>query len=155
MLTPDLIDHLKGELSTAIGTVDLQGKPNYARCWGAVSSDDLKHLTIFLPVAGGTLAHKNLEENPNISYNAANMRNFQTRQYKGVVTEMREATPEEAVICQQAGEASKELIEGFFGPELSQAWVGWKRNPCWAITFLVTEIYDQTPGPYAGKVIAV
>ena len=150
MITEELIEHFNGPMSTSIGTCNLEGVPNFARTWGVVVDDERKKMTIFLPEVVGEVAIENLKENPKIAYNIADMANFQTRQYKGTVTEIRTATNEEFEIANEMCENGLVPVGEFYGEEQANAWNNYIKTPLFAITFEVEEIYNQTPGKFAG-----
>ncbi len=82
-----------------------------------VVDDEQKKMTIFLPEVVGKIAIVNLKENPKIAYNIADMANFQTRQFKGTVTEIRTAVNEEFEIANKMCENGLIPIREFFGEE--------------------------------------
>ena len=150
MITEELIEHFNGPMSTSIGTCNLEGVPNFARTWGVVVDDERKKMTIFLPEVVGKVAIVNLKENPKIAYNIADMANFQTRQYKGTVTEIRMATDKEFEIANEMCENGLVPVSEFYGDEQANSWNSYIKTPLFAITFEVEEIYNQTPGKFAG-----
>jgi len=150
MITEELVEHFNGPMSTSIGTCNLDGIPNFARVWGVQIDDERKKMTIFLPEVVGKVAIVNLKENPKIAYNIADMANFQTRQYKGTVIEIRTATHEEFEIADEMCKNGLVPVGEFFGVDQANAWKNYIKTPLFAITFEVEEIYNQTPGKFAG-----
>ena len=137
MITEELVEHFNGPMSTSIGTCNLDGIPNFARVWGVQIDDERKKMTIFLPEVVGKVAIVNLKENPKIAYNIADMANFQTRQYKGTVIEIRTATHEEFEIADEMCKNGLVPVGEFFGVDHLEIGYGFTVKHLAMIPFLI------------------
>jgi hypothetical protein len=105
-------------------------------------------VTVFLPeaTAAGTLA--NLEANGMIAVVFEEILTHHTIQLKGRVSGIRPASGEERPVVERGIAGFFTQVEAVGGPP--GAVRRRRRWPCRAVTFAVSDVFEQTPGPRAG-----
>jgi hypothetical protein len=148
----DLASLLEGLVAVHVATRDASLVPD--EVMGAAASLDARsrRLTVYLPVATSETSLANLHDNGAIAVLLSQPLTHRTVQLKGRAEEIRPAREDE-----------REAVLGFaaaFDAEvetigLPPAVVRRRRRwPCHAVTFLVSEAWEQTPGPRAGEPLA-
>lgn len=139
-------------MSVIVGTVDGDGVPAPCRGVGLVSRDDFATLTVYVPVATSQETLANVATTRRIAVAASHPITHTTYQFKGVTRAVRLAKEEEAAVIRRYLDAWANVLDQVGMPEhLAQAVNHW---PAFAIEAVVEEIFDQTPGPSAGRRIA-
>lgn len=108
-----------------------------------------RRLTVYLPVTTSATSLANLRDNGAIAVVLSQPLTHRTVQLKGRAEEIRPAREDEreAVLAFAAAfDAEVETIG--LPPEVVRRRTRW---PCHAVTFLVSEAWEQTPGPRAGE----
>jgi predicted pyridoxine 5'-phosphate oxidase superfamily flavin-nucleotide-binding protein len=151
-MIPDSIVHLlKTGVSVMVGTRDASLMPECTRAWGIRVGTDRRAVTIFLSeaIAGKTL--DNLRENGKIAVTCTRPTDHVTCQLKGRVQRMKPVTSaNRETSLQWHREFMAELSAIGVPPALGEAWIV---EPTVAVEMAVTDVFDQTPGPGAGKKI--
>jgi hypothetical protein len=148
-ISEDLVDLFEGGVSILVGTRDAALRPEATRGVGALVHPDRARLTVFLPDSVSARAVENLRHNGVVAVGFSRLHDHHTVQVKGKVESLVAAT-----------EADREIVKRYhlvFAEVLSI--VGIPRTlvrllntwPCQAVTFEVTDIFLQTPGPNAGQ----
>lgn len=148
VIPEELAEFFEGGLSILVGTRDASLRPEATRGCGAVVHPDRTRLTVFLPteVAGRALA--NLRDNGLISVGFSSILDARTLQVKGRLEELRDATEADRPVITHYHAAYAEILYFTGLPRaLSRRFNVW---PSIAVTFVVTDIFHQTPGPNAG-----
>lgn len=153
MLSSEDTGELTGPLSISIATRDADLKPHFARSFGIRLSEDHLHATVLIPRAAFSQGLKDLEDNQNIAATVAHMSSFQTRQYKGKVTDIRECDDSDYELMFAVRQAGSENSALFFGPKAGEGWNRYILRPAVAVTFELSELYEQSPGAKAGDKI--
>ena len=148
-LSDELIEFAESGVSMMIGTCDAELRPETLRAGGALVAADRQHVTTWVnaELAQRTLA--NLKANPKIAAIFTRPMDHRSVQVKGEVIEVRPATDEERALSDRylAG-----FVEQLYCIGLPRAVT--RRLRFWpgvAITFTMTELFHQTPGPGAGQ----
>lgn len=152
MNTPELINFLNGPISVALGTT-AGGKPWFTRVFGVAARPGEKLLRVFVPKAVWDRPRANIERNDRIALTCGDMSDFQTKQFKGRVVDQTDASEEDLAIMEANLKICVPLMEAYFGPECTAGWRRFVLRPAVALTPEYTKVYDQTPGPSAGKEI--
>ncbi len=151
-MIPDSIVHLlETGVSVMIGTRNASLIPECTRAWGIQVAPDRHTMTIFLSetFAGETI--ENLRANGMIAVTCTRPTDHITCQLKGRVTTITQVTQAERDHCRQwHHDFMAELKAVGVPPELPEAWI---LEPTVAVEFAVSEVFDQTPGPGAGRKI--
>lgn len=151
----ELKSFLEGPVSVVVGTRDSRLVPEITRAWGPRVSEDRQRISLCVPLATSRKTLDNLEANGEIAVTFALPTNYRTFQLKG-----RHATAAEpddtdlaavgrhrdafAVVNEPLGHP-REYIESLWLAELETSAVLVK------ILFMPDQVFDQTPGPGAGR----
>ena len=118
--------------------------------FGARVTPDRRSVTVFLHHAFSSAPLANLRGNKRIALTVANPATHECYQFKGDVTSEGPASPD--------GRTVSELHVTKLAAKLGQKYANFERffdhfepGPPHAVTFVPREIYDQTPGPNAGR----
>ena len=138
---------LAGHDAIAVGTRDAALRPACALAAGVAYPGDGR-MTVYVPAAAGARTLADLEANGMIAVVFEQISTHHTIQVKGRVTEIREAAEEERVLVERSLAGFYAQIEAVGGqPSVVRRRRGW---PCRAVTFDVSDVFEQTPGPKAG-----
>jgi hypothetical protein len=136
-------------MSIVVATVDGHGQPAACRAIAIRSEDDLDTLTVFLPVATSHETIKNVATTKWLAVTSTYPLDNSATQIKGTTTEARLAREDEGVFVRERLEAFTGVLRAFGVPgRLAQSLSHW---PAFAVTIRVDQIFEQTPGPNAGK----
>jgi hypothetical protein len=151
-MIPDSIVHLLSTgVSVMVGTRDALLMPECTRAWGIHVGTDRGTATVFLSdaIAGKTL--DNLRENGQIAVTCTRPTDHITCQLKGRVRSMNPVTSANRETSRQwHREFMAELTAIGVPSQLGEAWIV---EPTVAVEIVVSDVFDQTPGPGAGKQI--
>ena len=149
-LDPEVVEFIHGGVAVGVATRDDDLRPEFARGWGPEVSADGRSLTLCVPAPEGSRMRANLEQNGAVAVGFSPPTIARAVQVKGVATLVGE--PEAADLERvdkhvRSFVAEAELIGA--PAELSQRmFVG---TGLVAIQFSIDEVFDQTPGPTAGR----
>ncbi|HYL36402.1 MAG TPA: pyridoxamine 5'-phosphate oxidase family protein [Bryobacteraceae bacterium] len=146
---------LQGPVSVLVGTRDSRLVPEITRAWGPRVSEDRQRVSLCVPLATSRKTLDNLEANGEIAVTLSLPTNYRTFQLKG-----RHATAAEpdstdlaavarhrdafAAVNEPLGQ-SRQRVEAFWRAEMETSAVLVK------IQFVPERLFDQTPGPGAGR----
>jgi hypothetical protein len=146
---------LEGPLSVLVGTRDSRLVPEITRGWGPRVSEDRRRISLCVPLATSGKTLDNLEANGEIAATFSLPTNYRTFQLKG--GHATSADPDsmdlEAVerhraafvgVNERLGQPRRQ-VEAFWRSEIETSATLVK------ILFAPEQIFDQTPGPGAGK----
>ena len=134
--------------SIIVATRDASLRPECVRGLGATVSDDRRRLTVLLndQLAGRIRAH--LADNGHIAVSFSRIVDHHTIQVKGHAVEVRAGHEAEQQALERYLAAFAEQVSLAGLPRSVVRRVCHER--CVAVSLLVEELYDQTPGPGAG-----
>jgi hypothetical protein len=140
---------LEAEVTIYVGTRAADLTPEITMGWGMRVQPEGREVDIFIDRAAGARTLENLRTSRLIAVTCASAITFQTVQVKGVCTEIEAPTQDDLVWVNGHREAYAEAVR-FRGipPHVSSS--TWSRDVM-RVRFLVNELFDQTPGPGAGK----
>jgi hypothetical protein len=148
LVTKDLVEFMESGASILVGTRDASLKPECLRGVGAhVGSDSVLHVFLNKAVAARTLA--NVADNGLAAVTFSRVVDHKTLQVKGRVQRTRDAVPAERAIQERYVAAFAEQVY-FAGLSRSIT----KRIRIWpsaVMELVITDIFEQTPGPNAGR----
>lgn len=148
-ITEDLAELFESGVSILVGTRDAQLVPEATRGCGAVVHRDRRQLNVFLPQSVAARPVANLRDNGRIAVAFSRVLDHKTIQVKGRAQEIRPATDAEREVITRYHVAYAEMIYMAGVPRARTRTMNvW---PSVAITFEVTDIFHQTPGPGAGE----
>lgn len=151
MIPQSIVDLLKTGVSVMVGTRDASLVPECTRAWGIRVGGKRESVTIFLSksIAGKTI--ENLLDNGQIAVTCTRPTDHITCQIKGHAGRMKAVTSADREVSRRwHNEFMAELRAIGVPPALSEAWIV---EPDLAVEMAVAEVFDQTPGPGAGKKI--
>lgn len=134
-----------------VGTRDAGLVPDEVMAAAALFDAEQRRLTVYLPVATSATSLANLRENGAIAVVLSQPLTHRTVQLKGRVEEIRPAREEERESVERHAAGFDAEVEAIgLPPAVVKRRTRW---PCHAVTFVVAEAYEQTPGPRAGEPI--
>jgi len=155
LIDDELKAFLEGPVSVLVGTRDSRLVPEITRAWGPWVSEDRQRVSLCVPVATSRKTLDNVEGNGVVAVAFSLPTNYKTIQLKG-----RRATAAEpdatdlsaverhrdafAAVNEPLGQP-RERVEAFGRAEIETSAVLVK------IIFVPEQIFDQTPGPGAGR----
>jgi Pyridoxamine 5'-phosphate oxidase len=160
MANPALIDDelkafLEGPLSVLVGTRDSRLVPEITRAWGPRVSEDRKRVSLCVPVATSRKTLDNIEGNGAIAVAFSLPTNYRTIQLKGRRATAAEPDSTDLAVVERHRDAfaavneplgqSRQRVEAFWRAEIETSAVLVK------ILFVPEQVFDQTPGPGAGR----
>ena len=144
-----IVELLSTGVSVVVGTRDGSLMPECTRAWGIRVEADHTRVTVFLTEAFAGKTVENLHENGMIAVSCTRPTDHITCQLKGRIRTIRRAN-------RQDQDESRRWFRDFQGeltaigvPQtLSEAWIA---EPDLAVEIDVVDVFDQTPGPGAGR----
>jgi len=149
MIPQSILDLLETGVSVMVGTRDASLMPECTRAWGIRVGAKRGTVTIFLSktIAGKTL--ENLDDNGNIAVTCTRPTDHITCQLKGQVRNIKAVTNADRDVSRKWHREFMAELKAIGVPSaLSEAWI---TEPAVAVEIAVTEVFDQTPGPGAGR----
>ena len=153
MIPNNLIDFLNKTVFMTAGSSDADLQPAVTRTWGAKIDIVATSMTIFGPENVSEKLLKNLSDNGKIAVTISEAITHKTYQFKGTFTESRTSNKEESKFQDKYVEKIFDFFKNIYKlPETTLNNLGEvKYKPSYAVTFKIEEIFNQTPGPEAGK----
>jgi len=146
---------LEGPVSVLVGTRDSRLVPEITRAWGPRVSDDRQHISLCVPMGTSRKTLDNIDSNGEIAVCFSLPTNYRTFQLKGRHPTTTEPDRTDLAIVERHRDAfatvneplgqRREHIEAFWRSEIETSAVLVK------IVFVPEQVFDQTPGPGAGK----
>jgi Pyridoxamine 5'-phosphate oxidase len=154
-ISDELKAFLEGPVSVLVGTRDSRLVPEITRAWGPRVSEDRQHISLCVPLATSHKTLDNIESNGVISVAFCLPTNYRTIQLKGPRALSVEPDSADLAAVQLHRDAfaavnasvgvPRERVEVFWRAEI-------ETSPALVkILFAPDQIFDQTPGPEAGK----
>ena len=150
VLDPAVVDFIHGGVAVGVATRDDDLRPEFARGWGPEVSADGRSVTLCVSAPEGSRMRANLERNGAVAVGFSPPTIARAVQVKGVATRVGE--PEAADLERVERHVRSFVAEAarIGAPaELSQRM--FVRNGLVAVQFSIDEVFDQTPGPTAGR----
>lgn len=132
-----------------VGTADERARPECTRAAGLRLDRSADRLTVFLPQNGAERTLANLAVNPRIAVTCSRMHDHRTYQLKGRVRAIAETTADDQAQQQRWLAAFIEQL-AIIGTSRSTS-RRWRLVPSVAVEIDVEEVFEQTPGPGAGR----
>ena len=141
----------EGGLSMVVATVDERGMPACCRAVGARAEAGGEAVTVWVPVATSRAIVENLATNPRIALVLSEPISHETIQVKGVSRSVRLALAGDRDVVVEQMEKLSAVLDRLGMPRRVTTRIN--RWPAFAIELSVEEVYDQTPGPKAGRLM--
>jgi len=153
-LTADTLGLTSGPVAISAGSAGPDLMPHFVRAWAVRADPGQSRMTVVFPrnLALPMLSH--LAPGSWIAVSVTNLTNFQSRQFKGQVSLLRDPDAMERELMAVTQKESGDMIGQYFGPGAGQGWKNYVSDPAVAVEFVVQEAYDQTPGKKAGEKLA-
>ena len=153
MIPEDLVTFLHGPRGFVLGTRDARLRP--AACWvaGVVADGPNDEITMFIGDSYGRRALVNLRDNGMAALTCGHGPAHETFQFKGQYIESRPTTEQDIAVQELYKSKAVAHFAQAYGEPAGGIFAGIPLHPSTAVRFKVTEIFDQTPGPNAGKPI--
>jgi len=154
-ISDDLKGFLEGPVSVLVGTRDSRLVPEITRAWGPRVSEDRRHVSLCVPLATSRETLDNIASNGEIAVAFSLPTNYTTFQLKARRATAAEPDSSDLAIVERHRDAfavvneplgqSRESVEAFWQAEIETSSV------LVQIVFAPDRIFDQTPGPGAGR----
>ena len=148
-MRPDVAELARQGVAVIVATRDADLRPAVGRGWGPLLSDDGARLTLAVEVAEGTALEADLRGGSPLAVTMSLPSSYLTVQLKGAVVDLCEPTEEDlrrveehlGAFVEETGRlgVDESIIRALTADRLLTAVLD------------VTERYDQTPGPGAGR----
>jgi len=149
MLPANLVDFVHGPVFFALGTRSATLRTAVARIMGAIADGPADSISFFLPRVQEQPHLDNIAANGLVALAAGNGLTSQAYQFKGRVIDVRPSTPGDEAIRDLYRDKLIAFIKPMGMPETMVG--GYIVAPSMTITFRVAKIFNQTPGPGAGR----
>ena len=150
VLDATVVEFIHGGVAVGVATRDDDLRPEFARAWGPEVSADGRSLTLCVSAPAGSRMRANLERNGAVAVGFSPPTIARAVQVKGVATRVGEPEPadlERAERHVRTFVAEAERIGA--PPEISRRM--FVSPGLVAVQLSVDEVFDQTPGPTAGR----
>jgi hypothetical protein len=149
MIGAELASFLQEGLGIYVGTRNAALEPNGARAAAASVHTGGGEMTVYVPAIAAGRVLDDLRTNQHIAVSFGRPADDRACQVKGVFIDAREARDDERGIVTAQWEAFVKNLD-YIGipPAATRGWEAW---PAIAVRFKPTAVFDQTPGPGAGK----
>ena len=151
----ELKNFLEGPVSVLVGTRDSRLVSEITRAWGPRVSEDRQRVSLCVPLATSRKTLDNLKGNGEIAVTFSLPTNYRTFQLKGRHAKAAEPDSTDLAVVQRHRDAfatvneplgqSRQHVEAFWRAEIETSAVLVK------ILFVPEQVFDQTPGPGAGR----
>jgi hypothetical protein len=153
VLTEELVEYMESGVSLLVGTRDATLRPASARGFGVEISAPNRTATVFIAAAGSPITLANLRDNGQLALTFSRPIDHRSLQVKGHVLSISETDERQHQL--QARYVSR-FAEGLIFTGLRQNLLRRIRYfPSYAVHFRIESMFDQTPGPGAGRTTAV
>jgi hypothetical protein len=150
VLDPAVVEFIHGGVAVGVATRDDQLRPEFARGWGPEVSADGRSLRLCVTAPEGSRMRANLEQNGAVAVGFSPPTIARAVQVKGVATVADEPEAADLERVERHVRSFVAEAERVGAPaELSERLV--VREGLVAVGFSFDEVFDQTPGPTAGR----
>jgi pyridoxamine 5'-phosphate oxidase-like protein len=149
----ELKTFLEGPLSVLAGTRDSRLLPEITRAWGPRVSEDGQRVSLCVPLATSRKTLDNLEANGQIAVTFSLPTNYQTVQLKGRHATAAEPDRADLAAVERHREAFAAVNESLGQSRVEAFWLAETETSAALvkIVFAPEQVFDQTPGPGAGR----
>ena len=153
MLPNEIVEFLHGTQVFSVGTRSASLRPALARPLGVFADGAKDLVSLYLPVAQTGPHLANIADNGWVALVSADAVSHTSYQLKGHVTETRPSTPADAAIRDVYRDKMIVFFRQYFFPMPDNFYGDFIADPSTTITFRVEKIFNQTPGPGAGRAV--
>jgi hypothetical protein len=153
VLTAELVDYMESGVSLLVGTRDTALRPASARGFGVEIDAPSSTATVFIAAAGSQVTLGNLRDNGQLALTFSRPIDHRSLQVKGRVLSITETDEHQRRVQDRY---FSRFAEGLIFTGLRQNLLRRIRYfPSYAVHFRLESMFDQTPGPGAGRTTAV
>ena len=147
----ELKGFLESDLVVSVGTRSPELTPNGVRGWGPRISEDGRSVELFIDRPGAATAISNLRDNGRIAVVLVHVMSNRAVQIKGRCVEVGDPAAEDWAWIERHREAFTRAVSelGFPAQLTRNLW----STQVVKVRFVVDDIFDQTPGPAAGRAL--
>lgn len=149
MIGADEAKLLESGASAVLGTVADDGTPDASRSWGQWSLDGGRRVRFLVPTSDEQTL-RNLRGNGRVALNMSDVPTLRSLQLKGRVTSVQEATPDDLTLHERYVQEFFGIVHETDGTSL-ELLVNMRPAGLAAVEADVHAVFDQTPGPTAGR----
>ena len=149
VLTAELVEYMESGVSLLVGTRDAALRPASARAWGVEVDREACAVTVFLPLPGSEVTLANLRDNGRIALTFSRAFDHRSVQLKGSCVSISESDARQRALQERYFNAFSEGLRAVGHRPMLLERV--RYAPSHALGFRIESIYDQTPGPGAGR----
>ena len=149
LITDDVKALIEGPSSILVGTRSANLVPSAVRGWGGKVSDDGNAVVVFMDRPAAASSVSNLHDNGRVAACFTNITNNHSVQLKGRCVEVGDpgAGDWDTIDRQRQGFTDVCGMLGFPAQMIRNMW----STQVVRVRFIVEQVYNQTPGPNAGK----
>ena len=151
MIPERLVEFINGPVAMSVGTRDEKLNPHANLAMGAIVNQDRETITFYIPEIMSEKILKNLNDNSRIALTISEPISHETYQFKGAYVSSRKSEEKDIAFQEDFRDKLISLNKKFGRPE--KIVKNFVYKPSMAVTFRVEDIFNQTPGPGAGKKI--
>lgn len=145
----ELKELIEAGVGMIVATRDAELRPDLCEAMGIMWPEDPRFFTVYLDSKRAKHTLKNIEDNAQIAVSLSRPCTYKAAQLKGRVVKSR-------ALNDLDREQSKKWLEGYRKEirligVMSDAALGLERNPDIALEVLIENVFNQTPGPHAGR----
>jgi hypothetical protein len=154
MIPENIINHINtpGQ-ALSFGTTSIDLQPKVGRFFAIKSNEDKSSISFFVNKEMLEPHKKNLENTGKTAVNVTYPPTHISYQFKGKFLNLHEANGDEMEFVKKSFQAFCEMLAPFYGEESSKFMMEYSKGDFIVVTMSVEQIFDQTPGPGAGKMI--
>lgn len=151
MIPADIVEFVHGPKVMYLGTRSKALRPMVRRAFGALVEPASDTITFFLPECESGQTYENLTDNGRIALTVVDGFSHRTYQFKGSFVGARPCTDNDRAVRDIYREKMIVHYRNYFHPIPDPFWRDFIVEPSNAVSLRVEQIFDQTPGPNAGK----
>jgi hypothetical protein len=153
VFTAELVEYMESGVSLLLGTRDAALRPASARAFGVEVDAPSSTATVFIAAAGTGITLSNLRDNGRLALTFSRPIDHRSLQVKGRVLSISETDERQRGVQDRY---FSRFAEGLIFTGLQQNLLRRIRYfPSYAVHFQIESMFDQTPGPGAGRSTAV
>jgi hypothetical protein len=151
-----LTDFLAGPVAINVASHDAALLPSVARGFGCRVSADGRRITAFLSVRSAEAVLRDLRAGAPVAVVFSRPQTHATLQFKGIGAAILPLAPGDREIMRAYGEAFRTEITALgYDDDFASKFVAPANDDAVAVEFTPNAVYEQTPGPEAGKPLPV
>lgn len=153
VLTAELVEYMESGVSLLVGTRNAARRPSSARAYGVEINAPSNTATVFIAAPGSQITLSNLRDNGQLALTFSRPIDHRSLQVKGRVLSITETDERQRGLQDRY---FSRFAEGLVFTGLQQSLLRRIRYfPSYAVHFQLESMFDQTPGPGAGRTTAV